>query len=59
MWYLMIRLVLLKILCNESNGFYSAYLPSGEARSPAEWLIAVDDGIIHDLGIRQDKAGVG
>ena len=36
----------------EWNGFYSAYLPSGEARGPAEWLIAVDDGIIHDLGIR-------
>ena len=29
----------------------STYLPSGEPRSPAEGLIAVDDGIIHYLGI--------
>ena len=37
----------------------STHLSSGVARSSAEGLIAVDNGVIHDLGIGQDKARVG
>ena len=37
-------------------GIISTHLPSGEAGGPAEGLIAVDNGVIHDLGVGKDKA---
>ena len=40
-------------------GLASTHLPSGEAGGPAEGLIAVDNGVIHDLGVCKDKTWVG